>query len=78
MGWTEGQRVEVGWHDGYCGHCEPYRRGNFFACQWGQVTGVTYDGGYADYMIAHSSAVALLPEWLSAIEAGLLVCAGGT
>ncbi|MDX6532151.1 MAG: hypothetical protein QOH41_4441 [Blastocatellia bacterium] len=78
VGWTEGQRVGVGWHGGYCGHCEPCRRGNFFACVWGQVTGITYDGGYADYMIAHSSALALLPEELSAIEAGPLVCAGVT
>src|ERR1700704_4426577 len=78
VGWTEGQRVGVGWHGGYCGHCESCRRGDFFGCQWGQVTGITYDGGYADYMIAHSSALALLPEELSAIEAGPLVCAGVT
>jgi D-arabinose 1-dehydrogenase-like Zn-dependent alcohol dehydrogenase len=78
VGWTEGQRVGVGWHGGYCGHCEPCRRGDFFACQWGQVTGITYDGGYADYMVAHSSALALLPEELSAVEAGPLVCAGIT
>ena len=78
VGWTEGQRVGVGWHGGYCGHCGPCRRGNFFACVWGQVTGITYDGGYADYMIAHSSALALLPEELSAVEAGPLVCAGVT
>jgi D-arabinose 1-dehydrogenase-like Zn-dependent alcohol dehydrogenase len=78
MGWTEGQRVGVGWHGGYCGHCEPCRRGDFFACQWGQVTGITYDGGYADYMVAHSSALALLPDELSAVEAGPLVCAGVT
>lgn len=78
VGWTKGQRVGVGWHGGYCGHCEPCRRGDFFACQWGQVTGITYDGGYADYMIAHSSALALLPQELSAIEAGPLVCAGVT
>jgi alcohol dehydrogenase/propanol-preferring alcohol dehydrogenase len=78
VGWTRGQRVGVGWHGGYCGHCEPCRRGDFFACQWGQITGITYDGGYADYMIAHSSALALLPQELSAIEAGPLVCAGVT
>jgi D-arabinose 1-dehydrogenase-like Zn-dependent alcohol dehydrogenase len=75
--WAEGQRVGVGWHGGYCGHCESCRRGNFFACRWGQITGITYDGGYADYMVAHSSALALLPE-VSAIEAGPLVCAGVT
>jgi D-arabinose 1-dehydrogenase-like Zn-dependent alcohol dehydrogenase len=78
VGWAKGQRVGIGWHGGYCGHCEPCRRGNFFACQWGQVTGITYDGGYADYMVAHSSALALLPEDLSAVEAGPLVCAGVT
>ncbi|HZE72898.1 MAG TPA: alcohol dehydrogenase [Pyrinomonadaceae bacterium] len=78
VGWTQGQRVGVGWHGGYCGHCEQCRRGNFFACQWGQVTGITYDGGYADYMIAHWSALALIPEDLSAVEAGPLVCAGVT
>ena len=78
VGWTEGQRVGVGWHGGYCGHCEPCRRGDFFACQWGQVTGITYDGGYADYMVTHSSALALLPQELSAAEAGPLVCAGVT
>jgi D-arabinose 1-dehydrogenase-like Zn-dependent alcohol dehydrogenase len=78
VGWAKGQRVGVGWHGGYCGHCEPCRRGDFFACQWGQVTGITYDGGYADYMVAHSSALALLPEDLSAVEAGPLVCAGVT
>jgi D-arabinose 1-dehydrogenase-like Zn-dependent alcohol dehydrogenase len=77
-GWTKGQRVGVGWHGGYCGHCEPCRDGDFFACQRGQVTGITYDGGYADYMVAHSSALALLPQELSAIEAGPLVCAGVT
>jgi D-arabinose 1-dehydrogenase-like Zn-dependent alcohol dehydrogenase len=78
VGWTESQRVGVGWHGGYCGHCEPCRRGDFFACQWGQITGITYDGGYADYMVAHASALALLPEELSAAEAGPLVCAGVT
>ena len=78
VGWTEGQRVGVGWHGGYCGHCEPCRRGDFFACVWGQVTGITYDGGYADYMVAHWSALALLPEELSAIDAGPLLCAGVT
>ena len=78
VGWTYGQRVGVGWHGGYCGNCEQCRRGEFFACVWGQVTGITYDGGYGDYMLAHSSALALLPEGLSAVEAGPLVCAGVT
>lgn len=78
LGWTVGQRVGVGWHGGYCGHCGACRRGNFFACEWGQITGITYDGGYADYMVAHESALALLPAELSAEDAGPLVCAGVT
>ena len=77
-GVTQGQRVGVGWHGGYCGHCAACRRGDFFACQSGRITGLTYDGGYAEYMIALPSALAFLPEGLSAIEAGPLVCAGVT
>jgi D-arabinose 1-dehydrogenase-like Zn-dependent alcohol dehydrogenase len=76
--WTVGQRVGVGWHGGYCGHCEPCRRGDFFACRTGQVTGLTFDGGYADYMIAPASAVAAVPQDLSPIEAAPLLCAGIT
>jgi D-arabinose 1-dehydrogenase-like Zn-dependent alcohol dehydrogenase len=78
IGVAQGQRVGVGWHGGYCGHCNACRHGDFFACQSGRITGLTHDGGYADYMIAHSSALALLPEGLSAVEAGPLVCAGVT
>src|ERR1700722_7548852 len=78
IGVVQGQRVGVGWHGGYCGHCNACRRGDFFACESGRITGLTHDGGYADYMIAHSSALALMPEGLSAIEAGPLVCAGVT
>ena len=77
-GWTRGQRVGVGWHGGYCGRCDPCRRGDLFACQTGQVTGVTFDGGYGEYMIAPASAVARLPEGLSAIDAAPLLCAGIT
>jgi D-arabinose 1-dehydrogenase-like Zn-dependent alcohol dehydrogenase len=77
-GWAPGQRVGVGWHGGYCGRCDPCRRGDFFACQTGQITGVTFDGGYAEYMIAPASAVARLPEELSPVEAAPLMCAGIT
>ncbi len=77
--WTVGQRVGVGWHGGHCGYCDSCRRGNFFACQTStQITGVTRDGGYADYMIAPASALALVPEELSAEEAAPLMCAGVT
>jgi D-arabinose 1-dehydrogenase-like Zn-dependent alcohol dehydrogenase len=77
-GWTKGQRVGVGWHAGYCGRCDSCRRGNFFACEIGQVTGVTNDGGYAEYMIARASALALTPQELSSVEAAPQVCAGVT
>jgi alcohol dehydrogenase/propanol-preferring alcohol dehydrogenase len=69
----------VGWNGGYCGYCESCRRGDFFACQIiTQITGLTNDGGYAEYMVAPSSALALVPEELSPVEAGPLMCAGVT
>ncbi|HKI35619.1 MAG TPA: alcohol dehydrogenase [Gemmataceae bacterium] len=76
--WQPGQRVGVGWNGGYCGHCDYCRRGDFFACVTGQVTGVTFDGGYAEYLIAPASAVALMPAELPPAEAAPLMCAGVT
>src|ERR1700682_4181348 len=49
--WKPGQRVGIGWNGGYCGHCDHCRRGNFFACVTGQVTGISYDGGYGEYLV---------------------------
>jgi D-arabinose 1-dehydrogenase-like Zn-dependent alcohol dehydrogenase len=78
-GWTVGERVGVGWNGGYCGYCDACRRGDFFACQTAmRVTGITSDGGYADYLIAQSSAVARVPKELSEIDAAPLLCAGVT
>ena len=78
-GWTKGQRVGVGWHGGHCGYCDSCRRGDFVTCQIAsQVPGIAYDGGYAEYMIAPASALALIPEGLSAVDAGPLMCAGVT
>ena len=77
--WKPGQRVGVGWNGGYCGSCDACRRGEFFVCQTAtRVTGVTQDGGYADYMVAHASAVARVPDELADIEAAPLMCAGIT
>jgi D-arabinose 1-dehydrogenase-like Zn-dependent alcohol dehydrogenase len=76
--WKVGQRVGVGWHGGQCGHCEFCRRGDFFACRYVQTTGFSYDGGYADYMIASPQGLALIPEQLSATEAAPLMCGGIT
>ena len=79
VGWTAGQRVGVGWHGGNCGYCDSCRRGDFVTCQIAfQVPGIAYDGGYAEYMIAPAGALALIPDDLSALDAGPLMCAGVT
>jgi D-arabinose 1-dehydrogenase-like Zn-dependent alcohol dehydrogenase len=77
--WKNGQRVGVGWHGGHCGYCDSCRRGDFFACQIALLTtGISYDGGYAEYMIAPSEALALVPDDLSSVESAPLMCAGVT
>lgn len=76
--WTPGDRVGVGWNGGYCSQCEHCRRGDFFACVTKQVTGLTFDGGYTEYMIAPASAVARMPNELSPVEAAPMMCAGLT
>jgi len=78
-GWVAGERAGVGWNGGYCGYCDACRRGDFFACQTATyITGVTSDGGYADYMVARAEAVARVPKELTAVEAAPLMCAGVT
>jgi D-arabinose 1-dehydrogenase-like Zn-dependent alcohol dehydrogenase len=77
-GWEPGQSVGVGWNGGYCGYCDHCRRGQFFACVRGQVTGISYDGGYGEYLVAPASAVALMPADLPPVEAAPLMCAGLT
>jgi D-arabinose 1-dehydrogenase-like Zn-dependent alcohol dehydrogenase len=76
--WKKGDRVGVGWHGGHCFVCERCRRGDFVTCQREAITGLTRDGGYAQYMIARHEAVALIPEGLDAANAGPLLCAGIT
>lgn len=76
--WEAGQRVGVGWNGGYCGYCDHCRRGECFACDRTQVTGISFDGGYAEYVIAPASAVARMPDELSPVEAAPLMCAGVT
>ncbi len=77
-GWKIGERVGVGWHGGYCGRCGPCRRGDLFACETQQVTGISFDGGYGEYMIAPISAVARFPGGLELVDAAPLLCAGIT
>jgi D-arabinose 1-dehydrogenase-like Zn-dependent alcohol dehydrogenase len=76
--WKPGQRVGVGWYGGHCGHCRPCRRGNFISCVNAQIPGLSYDGGYADYMIVPFEALAAVPDELSAVDAAPLMCAGIT
>jgi D-arabinose 1-dehydrogenase-like Zn-dependent alcohol dehydrogenase len=77
--WKAGQRVGVGWNGGFCGYCDNCRRGEFFACQTSsEVTGLTRDGGYAEYMLAPITALALVPDDLSSVDAAPLMCAGVT
>jgi len=76
--WKKGQRVGVGWHGGQDGTCLQCRRGDFGNCANLKVTGISYDGGYAEYMVAPVEALAALPESLDAAEAAPLLCAGIT
>lgn len=78
IGWTVGARVGVGWFGGHCGRCEPCRRGDLVDCRILRIPGVTYDGGYAEAMLAPADALALIPDELSAVEAAPLLCAGVT
>ena len=77
-GFAPGDRVGVGWFGGCCFHCEPCRRGNFIACENGKVSGISYDGGYAEAMVAPWEALARIPDDLSDAEAAPLLCAGIT
>jgi alcohol dehydrogenase/propanol-preferring alcohol dehydrogenase len=76
--WKPGQRVGVGWHGGHCFVCDPCRRGNFILCQVEKITGVSFDGGYAEYVVVPAEAVAAMPDELPADEAAPLMCAGIT
>src|SRR5437764_5957099 len=78
VGWKDGQRVGVGWHGGHCFVCEQCRRGDFAMCVNRKVTGLDFDGGYADYMIAPAAVLAAIPDELRAGEAGPFMCAGVT
>jgi len=76
--WKLGQRVGVGWHGGHCFVCDPCRRGDFILCQSEKITSLSFDGGYAEYMVAPAEAVAAIPDGLPADDAAPLLCAGIT
>ncbi len=73
-----GQRVGLGWHGGHCNYCTPCRRGDFMLCENQPISGINYDGGYADYVIAPANAIALVPDELKYADAAPLLCAGVT
>ena len=76
--WRVGQRVGVGWFGGACFVCDPCRRGDFISCVVGRVTGLSADGGYAEFLVAPADALAEVPDGLSDAEAAPLMCAGVT
>ena len=76
--WKVGDRVGIGWHGGHCGKCESCRRGDFITCIKLQIPGISYDGGYAEFVCAPVQALARIPDGLTPEEAGPLMCAGIT
>ncbi len=76
--WKQGQRVGVGWHGGHDGTCSSCRRGDFINCRNQKIAGISYDGGYQEYMLAPVEALAAIPEGLSDVDAAPLLCAGIT
>jgi D-arabinose 1-dehydrogenase-like Zn-dependent alcohol dehydrogenase len=76
--WNKGQRVGVGWHGGQDNTCPSCRRGDFRNCQNLKISGISYDGGYSQYMVAPVQALVAIPDSLSDVEAAPLLCAGIT
>jgi len=76
--WKEGQRAGVGWHGGHDGTCRECRRGDFRNCRNVKISGISYDGGYEEYMLAPAEALVSIPDSLSDVDAAPLLCAGIT
>jgi D-arabinose 1-dehydrogenase-like Zn-dependent alcohol dehydrogenase len=76
--WKAGQRVGVGWHGGHCGQCLSCRKGDYITCRNQKICGISYDGGYAEFMVAPIEALVSIPDELKSAEAGPLLCAGIT
>ena len=76
--WKRGDRVGVGWHGGHCFICVPCRKGDFLNCERAQITGLTLDGGYAEYVVVPFEAAARIPDDLASVDAAPLLCAGVT
>ena len=76
--WKSGDRVGVGWHGGHCFTCAMCRKGLFINCEKAKITGISHDGGYADHVLVPAESVARIPDSLSPVDAGPLLCAGVT
>ncbi len=76
--WKKGQKVGVGWNGGYCGYCNSCRQGDFINCLHLTITGIHYDGGYAEYVVVPANALVALPDEFSFAEAAPILCAGVT
>jgi D-arabinose 1-dehydrogenase-like Zn-dependent alcohol dehydrogenase len=76
--WKKGQRAGVGWHGGHDNTCRECRRGDFRNCRNQKICGISYDGGYQQYMVAPVEALVAIPETLRDVDAGPLLCAGIT
>ncbi len=76
--WKKGQRVGVGWHGGQDNTCRECRRGDFRNCRNLKICGISYDGGYQEYMVAPVEALVSIPDSLSDVDAAPLLCAGIT
>jgi alcohol dehydrogenase len=76
--WQRGERVGIGWFGGSCHYCESCRRGDFITCANSTIPGITFDGGYAEFVVVSADALARVPEELSSVEAAPLLCAGVT
>jgi len=70
--------VGVGWHGGHDGTCRECRRGDFRNCRNQKIAGISYDGGYQEFMVAPVEALAAIPDGVSDVEAAPLLCAGIT
>lgn len=78
VGLEPGDRVGVGWHGGHCFHCDACRQGDFISCENARVCGISYDGGYAEYLVAPQEVIARIPDELTSTAAAPLLCAGIT
>jgi alcohol dehydrogenase len=76
--WSCNERVAVGWFGGNCGRCIPCREGDFIHCERLEIPGYSYPGGYSEAVIAPITALARIPDQLSAVDAAPMGCAGVT